>query len=169
VKIFASSGLDELAVQQMLAVRHAPIDGFGIGSSLDTSHDAPSLDCAYKLQEYAGVARRKRSEGKATWPGRKQVLRRYTASGHMAGDLLALENEGADGEPLLRPAMRDGQRVQPAADLLQARERCRRDLERLPQPLRALEPAAAYPVQVSDALQRLAAEVDRRQAGAAAS
>jgi nicotinate phosphoribosyltransferase len=64
--------------------------------------------------------------------------------------------------------MRDGQRVQPADDLLQARERCRRDLERLPQPLRALEPAAAYPVQVSDALQRLAAEVDRRQAAAAA-
>jgi nicotinate phosphoribosyltransferase len=168
VKIFASSGLDELAVQQLLAVRHAPIDGFGIGSNLDTSHDAPSLDCAYKLQEYAGVARRKRSEGKATWPGRKQVLRRYTASGHMAGDLLALEDEGGDGEPLLRPAMRDGQRVQPADDLLQARERCRRDLERLPQPLRALEPAAAYPVQVSDALQRLAAEVDRRQAAAAA-
>ena len=39
--------------------------------------DAPALDCAYKLQEYAGQPRRKRSEGKATWPGRKQVYRSY--------------------------------------------------------------------------------------------
>ncbi len=43
---------------------------------LDTSADAPYLDCAYKIQEYAGRLRRKRSEGKATWPGRKQVYRR---------------------------------------------------------------------------------------------
>lgn len=164
VKIFASSGLDEIAVQQLLAVRHAPIDGFGIGSSLDTSHDAATLDCAYKLEEYAGIARRKRSEGKATWPGRKQVLRRYSESGYMVGDLLALEDEAADGEPLLRAVMRSGRRLQPADSLPQARERCRRELERLPPPLRALEPAEAYPVQVSDAVQRLAAEVDRRQA-----
>jgi nicotinate phosphoribosyltransferase len=168
VKIFASSGLDELAVQQLLAVRHAPIDGFGIGSNLDTSHDAPSLDCAYKLQEYAGVARRKRSEGKATWPGRKQVWRGYSVAGQMADDLLALEGESAEGEPLLRPVMRDGKRLGPADSLAQARGRCRRDLARLPPPLRALEQAAEYPVRVSDAVQRLAAEVDRKHAAAAA-
>jgi nicotinate phosphoribosyltransferase len=168
VKIFASSGLDEVAVQRLLAVERAPIDGFGIGSNLDTSHDAATLDCAYKLQEYAGVARRKRSEGKATWPGRKQVLRRCDASGQMAGDLLALEDEAGEGEPLLHPVMRNGQRLQPADRLPQARERCLRELERLPPPLRTLEPAAVYPVQVSDGLQRLAAEVDRRQEAAAA-
>ena len=53
----------------------APIDGFGVGTSLTTSSDVPALDCAYKLQEYAGLPRRKRSSGKATWPGRKQVWR----------------------------------------------------------------------------------------------
>ena len=73
VKIFASSGLDECALRELLSVRQAPIDGFGIGSAMDTSQDLPNLDCAYKLQEYAGRARRKRSEGKATWPGRKQI------------------------------------------------------------------------------------------------
>ena len=57
----------------------APIDGFGIGVNLAASVDAPSLDCAYKLQEYAGTPRRKLSEGKATWPGRKQVWRAYDA------------------------------------------------------------------------------------------
>ena len=51
----------------------------------------PALDCAYKLQEYAGLARRKRSAGKATWPGRKQVWRRYGPDGRMAGDVLSLE------------------------------------------------------------------------------
>ena len=55
----------------------APIDGFGIGTSLTTSSDVPALDCAYKLQEYAGLPRRKQSTGKATWPGRKQVWRIY--------------------------------------------------------------------------------------------
>ncbi len=74
VIIFASGDLDEYALRDMLAAG-APVDGFGVGTRLDTSSDMPYLDCAYKLQEYAGRARRKRSEGKATWPGRKQVYR----------------------------------------------------------------------------------------------
>ena len=68
VKILVSGGIDEFAIHELLLVQHAPIDGFGIGSGMDTSYDVPTLDCAYKLQEYAGRARRKRSEGKATWP-----------------------------------------------------------------------------------------------------
>ena len=66
---------------------NAPIDGFGVGTSLTTSADVPTLDCVYKLQEYAGLPRRKRSANKATWPGRKQVWRRYGADGRMVGDL----------------------------------------------------------------------------------
>jgi nicotinate phosphoribosyltransferase len=84
VKIFVSGGIDEFALRDLLASKQAPIDGFGIGSGMDTSYDVPTLDCAYKLQEYAGRARRKRSEGKATWPGRKQVYRQYGADGRMA-------------------------------------------------------------------------------------
>ena len=61
-----------------------PIDGFGVGTRMNTSADAPFLDCAYKLVEYAGLPRRKRSEGKATWPGRKQVFREYDAQGRIA-------------------------------------------------------------------------------------
>jgi len=55
VGIFASGGLDEYELARIAA---APIDGFGVGTSLVTSSDAPGLDCAYKLQEYAGRPRR---------------------------------------------------------------------------------------------------------------
>jgi len=87
VTIFASGGLDEDALA-VFTKENAPIDGLGVGTSLTTSSDVPALDCVYKLQEYAGIARRKRSANKATWPGRKQVWRRYGADGRMAGDLL---------------------------------------------------------------------------------
>ena len=65
--IFASGGLDEDYISEIVQAG-APIDGFGDGTSLTTSSDVPALDCAYKLQEYAGLARRKRSAGKATRP-----------------------------------------------------------------------------------------------------
>src|SRR5690606_17665962 len=84
VTIFASGGLDETELQAFVRAG-APIDGYGIGTSLTTSSDAPALDCAYKLQEYAGVPRRKLSAGKATWPGRKQVWRSVDALGRMCG------------------------------------------------------------------------------------
>ena len=100
VKIFASGGLDEYLVDRL--VKESPIDGFGIGTNLVTSQDAPGLDCAYKLQEYAGRARRKRSEGKATWPGRKQVYRTLDASNRMLRDVLTLAGQSADGAPLMQ-------------------------------------------------------------------
>jgi nicotinate phosphoribosyltransferase len=163
VGIFASSGLDEDAVARLLRA-DAPIAGFALGTSLTTSSDVPALDCAYKLQEYAGVARRKHSAGKATWPGRKQVWRWYGSAGRMTGDVLSLETDSQAGEPLIWPVMQGGRRLAPGATLAESRSRAARDLERLPDGLRTLEPKTPYPVKVSDALARLAAEVDHRLA-----
>ncbi len=163
VTIFASGGLDEHGIARLLA-GGAPIDGFGIGTSLTTSSDRPALDCAYKLQEYAGVARRKRSIGKATWPGRKQVWRRLWADGRMAGDTISLADDRQEGEPLLAPVMREGRRLGPAQTLAQGRTLVAREFERLPEPLRGLDRAAPYPVTVAPALKHLAAEVDQRLA-----
>ena len=159
--IFASGGLDE---DHLLALEReqAPIDGYGIGTSLVTSSDAPALDCAYKLQEYAGVARRKLSEGKATWPGRKQVWRRYGPDGTMAADTLTTEGDPQTGRPLLVPAMRGGRRVIDLPTLEAARTHAARELATLPAALRRLEPAV-YPVDVAPALRRLAEECDRRR------
>ena len=128
IGIFVSGGLDEDLVAATIAAG-APINGFGVGTSLTTSSDAPSLDCVYKLEEYAGLPRRKRSAGKETWPGRKQVWRRYGPDGRMVGDVLSLEAEKQDGEPLLHLVMRDGKRVGPRPTLAESscarRERAR--------------------------------------------
>jgi nicotinate phosphoribosyltransferase len=164
VRIFASGGLTEDSAAEFLRAG-APIDGFGMGTSLTTSSDVASLDCVYKLQEYAGLSRRKRSTGKATWPGRKQVWRSYAVDGRMAADVLSVENDEHNGEPLIELVMQGGRRVTPSPPLAAIRERAACDLARLPEPLRRLDPDAGYPVQIGARLLRLAEEVDTRLSG----
>lgn len=158
--IFASGNLDEWRIAQLLAGA-APIDGFGIGTALDTSSDAPALDAVYKLQSYAGVARRKRSEGKATWPGIKQVFRVFDADGCFAHDCVELESQSGAAAPLLRPCLLNGRRVGPSAPLEESRAHCAAQLRALPQHLRSLQPATqAYRVDISEAVRALARQVD---------
>ncbi len=161
--IFASGGLDEDSLLAF-AKAGAPIDGIGIGTSLTTSADVPNADFVYKMQEYAGLPRRKKSDKKATWPGRKQVWRSYGANNVMSGDVLALESSRQAGEPLLQLVMQNGKRVAPSPPLDDVRRHAKRELERLPEPLRRLNAGTTYPVEVADELKTLAAEVDRRMA-----
>jgi nicotinate phosphoribosyltransferase len=159
VTIFASSSVDEYLIEEH-ARGNVPIDGYGIGTHLDTSADAPYLDCAYKLEEYAGLPRRKRSEGKATWPGRKQVYRHYDESGTMLNDVVTVENDRRDGRPLLRRVMHEGCRTDPSPPLTAVREYASRELAGLPAPLRELRPETPYPVLISEPLRNLAAKLD---------
>jgi nicotinate phosphoribosyltransferase len=160
VTIFGSGNLDEHRIAALLAAG-APIDGFGVGTALDTSSDVPAIDAVYKLQSYAGVARRKRSEGKATWPGIKQVVRRLGDDGCMERDVVQLEVEPHDGEPLLHPCMRGGRRVGTAPTLEESRAYHARQMALLPAALRGLQPARdAYRVEISPGLRALAREVD---------
>jgi nicotinate phosphoribosyltransferase len=108
------------------------------------------------------LSRRKRSAEKETWPGRRQVWRRYGPDGRMVGDIVSLEDDDQPGEALIRQVMKAGRRVEPSPMLTEIRARAAHDLERLPEPLRRLEAGTSYPVQVADALRRLAAGVDRR-------
>lgn len=153
IRIFASSSLDEYAVRDLLACG-APIDGFGIGTKLDTSADAPYLDCAYKLVEYAGKPRFKTSEGKMTLPGRKQVFRQYEA-GEMVRDILDLEGIANDGVPLLVKVMESGKRLQQPRDLREIAAHAREETAVLPPHLKALETEPPYPVAVAPALNLL--------------
>jgi nicotinate phosphoribosyltransferase len=165
--IFASGNLDEYRVRNLLEAG-APIDGFGIGTALVTSSDAPYLEAVYKLQEYAGLARRKRSTGKETLPGRKQVYRRYRPDGLAAGDTLTLEHGSPDGRPLLEQVMRSGKRLRAAPPLDAIRAYARDEISALPEPLRALERCATpYTVEVARELHDLAADFDTAGNGGA--
>jgi len=159
--IFASGNLDEFRLRELVG-QDAPIDGFGVGTRMNTSADAPYLDCAYKLQEYDGRPRRKRSEGKATWPGRKQVYRRTMAGGEFESDVLTVAGEEEPGTALLLPVVRDGDLIAAMPALTASRERAAGQLASLPPRLRALDRSEPYPVRIAPALQALVAEVDAR-------
>ncbi len=164
LKIFASGGLDEHKVADLLA-RGAPIDAFGIGTDMSVSADAPALDIAYKLVEYAGLGRMKLSSGKRTLPGRKQVFR-TCRDDVMEGDVIARGHEALPGTPLLSPVMIAGRRISPPAPLNEIRDYARRSIGQLPENLRSLETAdPPFPVVVSEALQEHEREVLARVTG----
>lgn len=157
--IFCSGNLDEYRLRDLVQ-DGAPINGFGIGTRLNTSDDAPSLECVYKLVEYDGKPRRKHSEGKATWPGRKQVYRHYAADGRMQADALTVEGDIQPGQPLLETVMRGGNLVRPLDSLSAIRERTAQQLAELPEHLRALDADLRYTVRIAPALAALADQTD---------
>ncbi len=147
VTIFATSGLDEYEIQELVS-SGAPIDAFGVGTKLAVLEDAPHLDMAYKLVEYAGKGRLKLSPGKALYPGRKQIFRQSEGE-TITGDVIGRFEEKLPGEPLLKPFMRDGRRTA-RIDLEESRRRFQRELQRLPSRLRKLEPSPdPFPVTFS--------------------
>jgi len=159
VGIFASGDIDEYMIQYLLG-EGAPIKGFGVGTKLDTSSDASYLNCAYKLMEYGGKARMKKSEDKVTWPGRKQVFRTFR-DGVMTGDLISLEGEAEEGTPLVQPVMAGGRRLALPEKLDDIRTRAEKQFKALPPDLRTLEHSPSYPVRISPVLERLRAEVEK--------
>jgi nicotinate phosphoribosyltransferase len=159
-QILGSGNLDEYRLRDLVA-SGAPINSFAVGTAMTTSSDAPSLDCAYKLQEYAGRPCRKRSEGKATWPGRKQVYRYGDGpDGKVAYDVVTTLDDRQDGRPLLQEVMKGGRRVGPPLPLADIRARAQQELASLPDSLRSLDEAPPYDVRISAALRELTQGVD---------
>ena len=109
LKIVASGGLNEMRIDALIK-ESAPIDIFGVGTDMSVPADAPCLDIAYKLTEFAGSGRMKLSSRKRTMPGRKQVFRREV-DGVVVGDVIARHDEAREGAPLLQPVMLGGRRV----------------------------------------------------------
>jgi nicotinate phosphoribosyltransferase len=153
VRIFASGNIDEHSIGALFGAG-APIDGFGVGTRLDTSADAPYLDSAYKLVEYDGKPRFKKSEGKETFPGRKQIFR-ICEGGRMREDVLALEGDHEEGLPLIEKVMEQGRRLSPSRDLSEIARHCREQIQAMPDPLKRLDSAPAYTVRLSASLAAL--------------
>jgi nicotinate phosphoribosyltransferase len=153
VRIIVSGGLDEHDVAALLAAG-APIDGFGVGTRLDVSADAPSLEMVYKLVSFGGRDTLKISSDKETWVGAKQVLRRRDTDGRLAGDTLGLASEDvpAEAEALLEPVMRDGRLIGPHPALETLRAHCARQIAALPEGVRRLRGPEGYSVAPSEQL-----------------
>jgi nicotinate phosphoribosyltransferase len=149
--ILLSGDLDEMRIVEILAAA-APVDGFGVGTAVSTSSDAPALSGVYKLAEIERGGRFvpvfKKSPGKSTYPGRKQVWR-VMRDGVAVEDVLALEDvrPPADAEPLLRQVMKKGERLS-RPSLAEIRDRCRQQVATLPSEVTQLIDGKKYPVQI---------------------
>ncbi len=165
-RILASGDLDEHRVAALVD-SGAPIDAFGVGTSVTTSIDAPALAGVYKLVETERdglhLPTLKLSPQKATYPGRKQVWR-VRRGADAIGDVLGADGDlvPEQGTALLECVMRAGRRTRPAPSLAGLRDRASAAVCGLPVGVRRIREPAAYPVDVSDRLQRLADDVAER-------
>ncbi len=163
VSIFASGNLDEYRIRDLVRAG-APIDAFGVGTALVVSADAPSLDFAYKLAEYRGIARLKTSTNKASLPGRKQWFRAFNASGGFYADVIGLADEGtttvaheikpapAEVLPMMQRQFSGGYRNGNRPALAESRTNLLESMAKLEQRYKELERPAAYPVKQTAAL-----------------
>ncbi|HEY3454825.1 MAG TPA: nicotinate phosphoribosyltransferase [Bryobacteraceae bacterium] len=160
-KIFATSDLDEYRVAELIRAG-APFDAFGVGTQLATSGDAPSLSAVYKLVELkdgAGeIFTAKFSDDKSTLPGAKQI---YRYADHDVVALYSECNSDFQGEPLLRPVLIQGQRVEPPVAIDKVKTYAAESIAALPARLRSLEEAEPYPVEVSPRLLAIAQDLRR--------
>ncbi len=162
VKVFASGDLEEFKIAQLLE-DGAPIDAFGVGTKMGTSADRPYLDGIYKLSGTLGpngefIPIMKLSKDKMTLPGEKQVYRVSGKDGSFRKDVIALDDEQMDGEPLLVQVMEKGKVTYDLPALKDIQAYAKSNLAKLPEQYKALTNAPAYPVELS---QRLVEVIDR--------
>ncbi len=176
VKIAASNQLDEYVIRSLMA-QGAPIDVFGVGTSLVTGQPDAALDGVYKLAQAGGRPVIKLSENvsKITLPGKKQVWRVLDGQGAFYGaDVVGLENEtdipvmhhpfvphqsfaldARETEPLLRPVMSRGRIVHDPPSLSRTAGYCRERLGLLPPEYKRFDNPHIYKVGISGGLKSL--------------
>jgi len=98
-RIVLSRDLDEYGLATLAT---APVDAYGVGTSVVTGSGAPTAGFVYKLVEVEGRAVAKRSEDKISHGGRKTAVRRHRASGTATEEVV--HSQGA-------PVARDGDRA----------------------------------------------------------
>ena len=116
-RIVVTSDLDEFAIA---ALAVAPIDGYGVGTSVVTGSGAPTAGFVYKLVVRDGVPVAKTSVGKPSTGGRKVAVRRHDAQGTMTAEVVRAGGEpaGQPGDRLLSiPLLRAGDPVPGLRDL----------------------------------------------------
>jgi len=131
-RIVLSGDLDEWA---LAALASAPVDAYGVGTSVVTGSGAPTADMVYKLVEVDGRPVAKRSEHKGTRGGRKTAVRRHRATGTATEEVLVsrgLPEVGEHDRLLQVPLVRGGEWVAGRPRLAESREHLRRVLRTVP-------------------------------------
>lgn len=176
VKIAASNQLDEYVIRS-LREQGAPIDIYGVGTSLVTGHPDAAVDGVYKLAAAHGEPRLKLTENlaKTTLPGRKQLFRFFDTDGNFSGidgitisheeapaHLIhpfephkSMSSEGLDCEPLLQPVMKNGEAINDRRNIQDIRAYAASRMALLPAEYRRFENPHAYKVGISADLHAL--------------
>jgi nicotinate phosphoribosyltransferase len=144
---------------------NVPFDSYGVGTKMGMSADAPWTDISYKLVEYHGRPVLKRSTGKISWPGKKQVFRWRDGTGQFVRDVIAQRDENLGGEVLLKEFMREGKSYGHYPSLLESRKVFAADFAALPADVKAIRDPARYPVEFSAKLNALRQEIFRKLEG----
>lgn len=165
VGIFASGDLDEYAIEK-LRRRGAKIDAFGVGTRMSTSSDRPYVDVVYKLSckvdRGVSVPAMKLSKRKTTLPGKKQIYRQYDRDDKYSKDIISLDYEKIDGEPLLIHAMQEGIVICSAPNLDDIRKGTLENLLHLQNVYKRLKNTPSYPIVLSPALKKIKSQLARR-------
>ena len=164
VKIIGSGGLDEFDLSEFSAA-NLPFDSYGVGTKMGMSADAPWTDMSYKLVEYHGRPVLKRSTGKISWPGRKQLFRWRDGTGQFVRDVIAQRDENLGGEVLLKEFMHEGKAHSHYPSLLESRKVFAADFAALPADVKTIRDPARYPVEFSAKLNALREEIFRKLEG----
>ncbi len=138
--IFASGDLDESEIKR-LRQAGAKIDGYGLGTKLVTGKPVNGV---YKLVEIDGIPTMKASTDKVTYPGRKQIYRRWDDGGQFWGDRLSLMTEPIDsaaGQPLMQQVVSQGDRLYQPEAIATLASRTAASVAALPADLRCIRAA----------------------------
>ncbi len=182
VEIIVSNQLDEYLIKSLLEQK-APIDSFGVGTSLATGQPDAALDGVYKLCEINGEPKLKLSENiqKVTLPGIKQVYRYMDESTNFLADAIGLSNDPVPAKmihpydtdksmpldikmatPLLNKVMENGESLledyepKDVADFVQKR------LQQLPEEHKRFNNPHTYKVGISEALHQLRSDLRKK-------
>ena len=157
-QIIGSGDLNEYRIRDLVEAG-APIDLFGVGTEMVTSRDCPALGMVYKLVELEeggrAVYRAKLSEGKETYPGRKQIWRFRDEQGSYRRDEIGTPEERPAGAiaPVLIPIIERGTLRYLFPRLAEVREYALAEQARLPRQIRRLGTEDRYPVEWSATLE----------------
>ena len=165
VSIFASGDIDEYEIARLNA-ENAEIDGYGIGTKLVSGSPVNGV---YKLVEVENHPVMKKSSGKVTYPGRKQIIRTFN-QGKVQGDCLVLMDEErpeVDSEngqsisrtELMQLVIKEGERMVSPEPLETVAKRTAASVASLSVEVRRLDDPISFEVEVSEALGELTERV----------